>query len=64
MFKDKSFQTSLLMDQYKIYRTISYVKTAQIWLKPLCLVPNGGVKFVSLTLEARLSFWFCKFQTA
>ena len=61
---NKSFQTSIHMDQYKRYRTISCVNTAQIWLKLLCLVPNGGVKFVSVTLEARRSFWFCKFQTA
>ena len=59
---NESFQTSLRMEQYKRYRTISCVNTAQIWLKLLCLVPNGGVKFVSVTLEFRRSRWFCKFR--
>jgi len=61
---NKSFQTSLRMDHYKRYRKISCVNTVQIWLNLLCLVPNGGVKFVSVTLEARRSCLLCKFQTA
>ena len=55
---NKCFQTSLRVDQFKRYSTISCVNTAQIWLKLLCLVPNLGVKFVSLTLEARRTCWF------
>ena len=35
---NKSFQTSLRMDQYKRYRTISCLTTAHLWLKLFCLV--------------------------